>query len=122
EGKGIRFTMSKEEADTIINADVRLSLTEFVEAPIALMRSDFVNRRQLILYVCYKKGAAHYEGEGKRSQQPGPDQARAFRRLDEIDAMFKLDERSGVFWEFLAIGQQVANSDDITRLIEKLRS
>src|SRR6266403_2254305 len=120
EGQEILFTVSKEEARRIATTDVPTSLTDFVEAPIALMGDEFINRRQLILYVCFKKGAVHYEGTGKRNREPKREQARAFRHLDAIDATFNFDGRSGVFWEFLAVGQQVGKSEDMRRLIEEL--
>jgi hypothetical protein len=90
------------------------ALREFVDAPGMVIRGKQVARRTVIKYVANKLGGAHHDARRGNS-----DEELLFASLDRVgrDKAFTLLDRPIAFYELLSIGQAIAGSTEINRLV-----
>ena len=89
-----------------------VKLSQFTAAPCLIDGGVPVSRRTLIKYVANKIGGAHLDS--KRDDTEGP----LFRILDRLRAERVQADKPVIYFELLAIGQALAASPDMLKLIE----
>jgi uncharacterized protein (DUF2164 family) len=91
-----------------------LGLRRFTEAPVIVIDGKEIVRRVLVKFIANKLGGAHYDTSRKHDAE-----ATLFRRLDRVMDQVKLLGKPAIYFELLAVGQQLAQSEDISRFLEK---
>jgi hypothetical protein len=93
------------------------TIKSFLASPCILSRKQYANRQQVIQYVTNKLGGAHYDD--KRTDRD----ASVFQMLDGIEdskmGVKILGLHGPVYWEFLAIGQDLINSRDAKKFMAR---
>jgi hypothetical protein len=103
------------------NTSFSFSLSKYLASWSIFTKGQRVTRQQVVLCVANKKGGAHWDPGRK-------DEEISYKALDDLgdhriggryDAAKKTIDKSKspIFFELLAIGQQVFHSSDIQRLI-----
>lgn len=87
-----------------------MKLSQFTGAPCVVIKSVPIARRVVVNYVANKLGGAHFDH--KRS-----DAEPLFRLLDGIHTEMMLAGKPVVFFELLAMGQALADSEDMKNLM-----
>ena len=87
-------------------------LSQFTAAPCLIDGGVPVSRRTLIKYIANKLGGAHLDS--KRDDPEGP----LFRILDRLRAERVQADKPVIYFELLAIGQALAASPDMLKLME----
>lgn len=86
-----------------------VGLTEFIETPAIWYKGRRVARRELIQYVANKLGGAHFDHKSRDQD------------LEVIRNHIGIAEQDPVFFEIIAIAQNILKSEDIRRLISKIQ-
>lgn len=79
------------------------------------IKGKLVPRRIVIKFVSNKLGGAHHDAKRGRTEE-----VRLFSRLDSMQQVRLLD-KPAVYFELLSAGQALVRSDDINKLIAKVR-
>lgn len=90
------------------------SLTEFIAAPAINTRGVSISRRRVVKYFSNKLGGAHHD-----VRRGNDDEDRAFAILDRLarDVRLQVLGKPMLYFDLLSIGQAVANSQDLKKLI-----
>lgn len=90
------------------------ALTDFIAAPAINAKGTVVSRRRLIKYFSNKLGGAHHDTKRGKDEED-----RVFAMIDRLsrDVRLQLLGKPMLYFELLAIGQAVANSPDVQRLL-----
>ena len=89
-----------------------IGLRRFTESPVAVIDGKEIVRRVLIKFIANKLGGAHYDGSRATRGEVS-----LYRHLDRATKQIKVLGKPVVYFELLAVGQQLAQSTDIARLI-----
>lgn len=105
--------IQKENAQGVPSA--ALGLRAFIEAPSVVVKGKVIPRRVVIKYVSNKLGGAHHDAKRGKT-----DEELLFSKLDSMQQVRLLD-KPAVYFELLSAGQALVRSDDVKRLIAKVR-
>lgn len=115
--KGSGVFVRKEPASK--RARQPLWLPRFVDDICIVITGIEVSRRDLIIYIANTLGGKHMDWGREFKQQQ---QRRAkFEALDSVFMTMETAKKNSVYFELLAIGQAMAKSRDIGKLIKKIR-
>lgn len=90
------------------------ALTEFMGSPAMTFRARTIARAEVVKYVANKLGGDHHD----TARNPDRDQTYMFLDRTAKDFQFRMLDKPIVYFELLSIGQAVANSKDVQRLLD----
>lgn len=85
-------------------------MSSYLDAPCIVANGVSIRRRDVINYVANKLGGAHYDEARKKKDS-------AYAVLDAIKGQIELIEKEIIFFELLAIGQAIAASPDVAKML-----
>jgi hypothetical protein len=93
-------------------------LKEFTESASVVVADQILRRREVIKYFAHIEGGAHL----RLSSRVRRDEEDLVRTIDRWVDRVHLLERDALYFELLSIGQSIARSEDVRRLLVAIRS
>lgn len=112
------YAMTEEQIKKEYSEGVPIAISglrEFIEAPSVIVKGKVIPRRVVIKYVANKLGGAHHDEKRGKT-----DEELLFARLDGAQQIRLLD-KPAVYFELLSAGQALVQSEDVKKLIAKVR-
>jgi len=113
-GKGIQV---KQESGK--PAKKPLFLSDFLASTCIIVNGTEISRHDLILYVANTLGGTHLDWEREFKKQPS--MKAKFEGLDDHYKTGETANKESIYYELLSIGQSLANSRDISKLIKHIK-
>ena len=95
-----------------------LRLSQFLDDTCMIIEGIELSRRDLIIYVSNTLGGKHMEWEREFKEQPK--RAAKFGALDSVFKKMETADKESIYYELLSVGQALAASRDIHKLIKKM--
>lgn len=96
-----------------------LWLTQFLNDTCMIIEGIEISRNDLIVYIANTLGGKHIDWQREFKHQSG--RAAKFEALDSVFQTMKTADKESTYFELLSIGQSLANSRDIHKLIKKIK-
>ncbi|MFC1928380.1 hypothetical protein ACFLXK_02095 [Chloroflexota bacterium] len=96
-----------------------LFLSDFLTSTCIIVNGTEISRHDLILYVANTLGGIHLEWDREFGKQPS--MKVIFESLDTHYKTGVTANKESIYYELLSIGQSLANSRDISRLIKHIK-
>lgn len=94
-----------------------LGLSNYDSSTCAIIRGKTITRSELIKYMANVKGGVHLGSSRARKKEQ-----EVIKKVEKLEGRFNAFNSDGLFFETLSIGQSIAKSPDVIKLVQEFRS